>query len=47
MEMTFGNIMQSDCGQCFGGYGGDAACETCDIAQRCKKLTEDLDKEEM
>ena len=45
MEKTFEEIIKSDCGQCFGGYGGDSACETCENAKRCKALTEDLDKE--
>ena len=46
MKKTFDEILKSDCGRCFGGYGGDMACATCEIAERCKKLTEALDKEE-
>mgnify|MGYP000221817363 FL=1 len=42
---TLEDIIKSECSQCFGGYGGDSACNTCEIAERCKILTKDLDKE--
>ena len=44
---TLEDIVKSECGQCYGGYGGDSACNTCEIAERCKPLTKDLDKEEI
>lgn len=44
-EKSFAEIIKSDCGQCFGGYGADQACNTCDIAKRCKNLNVDLDRE--
>lgn len=40
------DITKSECSQCFGGYGGDSACNTCEIAERCKTLTRNLDEEE-
>lgn len=42
-EKTFEEIIKSDCGQYFGGYEGDSACNTCENEQRCKLLTKDLD----
>ena len=43
MEKTFDEIMKSDYGQCFGGYGCDSDCRTCELADRCRALTDDLD----
>lgn len=45
MGKTFDEIIKSDCGQCFGGYGGDSACDFCENAERCKVLTTELDEE--
>ena len=45
MAKSFEEIIKSDCGQCFGGYGGDSACDTCEHSERCKILTEGLDGE--
>lgn len=44
-KITFEEIIKSDCGQCFGGYGGDSACDTCEFSERCRVLTSDLDSQ--
>lgn len=44
-NISFEEIMKSECGSCFGGYGFDLGCEDCELKNRCKKLKENLDTE--